>query len=53
MSFNLCLCQSAIHARFRKAVRADSDPNINVSKEIGKYHQNKKTGRSDSLRISE
>jgi cellulose biosynthesis protein BcsQ len=42
MSFNLCLCQSAIHARFRKAVRYfDSDPNINVSKEIGKYHQNK------------
>jgi hypothetical protein len=26
-----------------KAVRYfDSDPNINVSKEIGKYHQNKK-----------
>jgi cellulose biosynthesis protein BcsQ len=32
-----------IHARFRKKVRYfDSDPNINVSKEIGKYHQNKK-----------
>jgi hypothetical protein len=28
-----------------KAVRYfDSDPNINVSKEIGKYHQNK-TGK--------
>jgi hypothetical protein len=24
-------------------------PNINVAKEIGKYHQNKKTGRSNTL----
>jgi hypothetical protein len=27
----------------------NSDPNVNVAKEIGKYHQNKKLERSDSL----
>jgi hypothetical protein len=41
MSFNLCLCQSAYMPDLEKAVRYfDSDPNINVSKEIGS-HQNK------------